>query len=391
MAKKLHFDKAAEKEATDIGTKFMHSSDVVGDMSRAYGRDLSSVRIHTDESAARGAAERGVDAFSTGKDVFFGRGAFDRNDPASRGLLAHELSHSMQQGVGSEGGAMAQSAPMGAAQGGLLDWFRGLFGKKKKPEPEPDPEPEIDISEPELVTGPFNVSVKNDTGDETTRSFQDSRSYALNQMVQNASREQLQDPILRQLVIDDYNANMNSRLRAMNHLPKDEMDSQAFRRGAGELSTMNKMLSSMLPKDFDKQVMRAQKRGGLDAATQFIGDSLEGNTDVMDFIGALAPSFEGVDNYADPAARSTMMMNNLLLRNVNGQVAKRYGMAQRARADVLKKRGKSNKEIDDDLAKTVDNGDLLRSMKLQKEFNTGKSAGANRLRSLFLNRLRGRH
>ena len=98
MGNTLHVDKAAEKEATDIGAKFMHSSDVVGDMSRAYGRDLSSVRIHTDESAARGAAERGVDAFSTGKDVFFDRGAFDRNDPASRGLLARELSHSMQQG-----------------------------------------------------------------------------------------------------------------------------------------------------------------------------------------------------------------------------------------------------------------------------------------------------
>ena len=71
MSTKLHLNQAAEKEATDIGAKFMHSSDVVGDMSRAYGRDLSSVRIHTDESAARGAAEWGVDAFSTGKDVFF--------------------------------------------------------------------------------------------------------------------------------------------------------------------------------------------------------------------------------------------------------------------------------------------------------------------------------
>ena len=59
MSTKLHQDQAAEREATDIGARFMHSSDVVGDMSRAYGRDLSSVRIHTDESAARGAAERG--------------------------------------------------------------------------------------------------------------------------------------------------------------------------------------------------------------------------------------------------------------------------------------------------------------------------------------------
>ena len=148
MSTKLHLNQAAEREATDIGAKFMHSSDVVGDMSRAYGRDLSSVRIHTGESAARGAAERGVDAFSTGKDVFFARGAFDRSDPASRGLLAHELSHSMQQGVGGEGGAVAQSAPMGAAQGGLREWFKGLFGKSGDAE-DSAPEQETDASEPD--------------------------------------------------------------------------------------------------------------------------------------------------------------------------------------------------------------------------------------------------
>lgn len=146
MGKKLHMDRAAEREATGIGAKFMHSSDVLGDMSRAYGRDLSSVRIHTDESAARGAAERGVDAFSTGRDMFFARGAFDRSDPASRGLLAHELSHSMQQGVGGEGSAVAQAAPMGAAQGGLRDWFKGLFGKSGDGE-ESAPEQETDTSD----------------------------------------------------------------------------------------------------------------------------------------------------------------------------------------------------------------------------------------------------
>lgn len=35
MGKALHLDKAAEKEATDIGARFMYSTDVVGDMSRA--------------------------------------------------------------------------------------------------------------------------------------------------------------------------------------------------------------------------------------------------------------------------------------------------------------------------------------------------------------------
>ena len=128
---KLHLDLAAEKEAVDIGKKFMNSTDVVGDMSRTYGTDLSSVRIHTDDDAARRTAERGVDAFSTGKEVFFARNAFNQNDPASRGLLAHELSHSLQQGIGGEmGGGMTQSAPMGAEQGGLIDWFRNLRRRK---------------------------------------------------------------------------------------------------------------------------------------------------------------------------------------------------------------------------------------------------------------------
>ena len=127
MGKKLHLDMAAEREATDIGKKFMNSSDVVGDMSRAYGADLSTVKLHTDSAAAEMAAQRGVDAFSTGKDVFFGQGVFDRNSPESRGLLAHELSHSLQQGVG---GGMQQSAPMGAEQGGLLTWFRDRKARK---------------------------------------------------------------------------------------------------------------------------------------------------------------------------------------------------------------------------------------------------------------------
>ena len=124
VRKKVYMDSAAEREATDIGRKYMNSTDVLGDMSRAFGTDLSSVRIHTDGSAAAQAAERGVDAFSTGQDVFFARNAFNQKEPASRGLLAHELSHSLQQGIGSDIGSVAQSAPVGAEQGGILDWFR---------------------------------------------------------------------------------------------------------------------------------------------------------------------------------------------------------------------------------------------------------------------------
>lgn len=81
-----------------------------------------------------------MDAFSTGRDIYFAQGAYDRSDPASRGLLAHELSHSLQQGVGGDASVMAQSAPVGAEQGGWRDWFR-----KKPKQPA-----EMEISEPQL-------------------------------------------------------------------------------------------------------------------------------------------------------------------------------------------------------------------------------------------------
>ena len=132
MGKEVYQDPAAEQEAAGVGKKFMNSTDVVGDMSRTYGTDLRSVRIHTDDSAARQAADRGVDAFSTGRDVFFGRDAFHPEDPASRGLLAHELTHSLQQGVGGDMGGMEHSAPMGAEQGGFLDTMRRWFGRQQE-------------------------------------------------------------------------------------------------------------------------------------------------------------------------------------------------------------------------------------------------------------------
>lgn len=136
MSRQLHMNQAAEREANEIAFRFMNSSDVVGDMSRAYGADLSSVRIHTDESAAQKVEGTGADAFSTGRDVFFGRGVFNRSDPASRGLLAHELAHSLQQGAGGgEPGMVTQSVPEGAAQGGrLMDWFRSHFTAKGRAE-----------------------------------------------------------------------------------------------------------------------------------------------------------------------------------------------------------------------------------------------------------------
>lgn len=178
MSEKLYLDPAAEKEANEIGTRFMNSSDVVGDMSREFGRDLSSVRIHADGDADSRAAQRGVDAFSTGSDVFFARGAFNNNDSASRGLLAHELAHSMQQGLG--GGGVETAAPAGAAQGGFLDWFRRHFGNNNATEGENAPDNEF--LEP-------NATIPGETENETFGEMQDANNTVPGETENEADEE----------------------------------------------------------------------------------------------------------------------------------------------------------------------------------------------------------
>ena len=122
----------AEKEANDIAFKFMNSNDVVKDMSEAYNVDFSGINFHSDASADSKVKAEGKDAIASGKDIFFGKGILESNDAASKGLVAHELAHTMQQGVVESSGVVSESVSEGAEQGGLRDWFRNLFGMRPK-------------------------------------------------------------------------------------------------------------------------------------------------------------------------------------------------------------------------------------------------------------------
>ena len=130
MGKTFHAEKA-EQEANKIGMKFAHSSDVVKDMSRAYNVDFSSIRVHTDSAADSRVKAAGKDALAQGNNLFFGKGIFESSEPDAKALVAHEFAHTMQQGVVGDA-AVAESVPMGAAQGGVRDWFKRMFGKKEK-------------------------------------------------------------------------------------------------------------------------------------------------------------------------------------------------------------------------------------------------------------------
>jgi Domain of unknown function (DUF4157) len=62
-----------------------------------FGHDFSRVRVHADEKAAGVARMMGASAFTVGRDIYFGRGAYQPHRPEGSGLLAHELAHVVQQ------------------------------------------------------------------------------------------------------------------------------------------------------------------------------------------------------------------------------------------------------------------------------------------------------
>jgi hypothetical protein len=72
---------------------------VRGSMESAFGSDFGDVRIHDTPAANRISRSISAEAFTTGKDVFFAKGAFDPESAQGQHLLAHELGH-VAQGSG---------------------------------------------------------------------------------------------------------------------------------------------------------------------------------------------------------------------------------------------------------------------------------------------------
>lgn len=70
------------------------------EMEPRFGRDFGPVRVHTDARAAESARSVGALAYTVGRDVVFGTGQYAPGTVAGARLLAHELTHVVQQGDG---------------------------------------------------------------------------------------------------------------------------------------------------------------------------------------------------------------------------------------------------------------------------------------------------
>jgi hypothetical protein len=69
-------------------------------MEQALDADFSRVRVHTGNRADRYNRELQARAFTVGQDIYFRRGAYDPESTAGREVLAHELTHVVQQQAG---------------------------------------------------------------------------------------------------------------------------------------------------------------------------------------------------------------------------------------------------------------------------------------------------
>jgi phage-related protein len=68
-------------------------------MESRFGTDFGKVNIHTDTNAADLSKSLNAKAFTVGKDIFFNQGKFDPSSTEGKKLLAHELTHTIQQGA----------------------------------------------------------------------------------------------------------------------------------------------------------------------------------------------------------------------------------------------------------------------------------------------------
>ena len=76
-----------------------------------FGHDFSQVRVHRDADAAASALAVNARAYTVGRDVMFGAGQYAPEMTAGRRLLAHELTHVVQQNQSSHSPPAVQRQP----------------------------------------------------------------------------------------------------------------------------------------------------------------------------------------------------------------------------------------------------------------------------------------
>lgn len=101
------------------GSPLPHS--IKTEMESGFGADFSKVRIHNDSNAVQMNKQLGSQAFATGNNIYFNQGRYNPSSPSGKHLLAHELTHTVQQGASIRMKPQISTAPE-MIQGSFLDY-----------------------------------------------------------------------------------------------------------------------------------------------------------------------------------------------------------------------------------------------------------------------------
>jgi len=118
---KIHKSKG-QGGAMDKGTRsFMESR---------FGADFGNVRIHNDSNSHQLSKKLNAQAFTVGNDIYFNKGKYNPTSSSGKHLLAHELTHTIQQ----KGAKTIQKQDAGGSSTPKIDWptkkpFEDTFDK----------------------------------------------------------------------------------------------------------------------------------------------------------------------------------------------------------------------------------------------------------------------
>jgi len=115
-------------------------------MENRFGTDFSKVRIHSDSNAVQLNKQLNSQAFANGNDILFNKGKYDPNSKSGKHLLAHKLTHVIQQKGYHDGASLDRlqrkimvagpttlfGVPMNSMWNVMTRWFRNTFLRKNR-------------------------------------------------------------------------------------------------------------------------------------------------------------------------------------------------------------------------------------------------------------------
>jgi hypothetical protein len=105
------------------------SSDVRGFMEPRFSSDFSNVRIHSDPESAGLSTQLSARAFTYKNHIFFSQDQYQPGTSEGKKLLAHELTHTLQQGAVPRRKIAVSKVQTPFVQRGPIDWIKNKIKK----------------------------------------------------------------------------------------------------------------------------------------------------------------------------------------------------------------------------------------------------------------------